>query len=88
MTRLGIADLIGDDEATLAELSMKSGVDSQYLGVAMSCVLGRGYFEEVGRFGSRVYKNNSMSEILREGDPSTLKSAIGLMFDHTLRRFA
>lgn len=85
VTCLGIADLIGDGEATLAELSTKSGVYSQYLGVVMSCVLGRGYFEEVGGFGSRVYKNNLMSQILREDEPSTLKSAIGLMFDFTLR---
>lgn len=46
----------------------------------MSCVVGRGYFEEVGRFGSRVYKNNELSQLLRESDPSTLKDAIGLMY--------
>lgn len=46
----------------------------------MSCVIGRGYFEEVGRFGSRVYKNNELSQILREDNASNLKSAIGLMF--------
>ena len=49
-------------------------------GVAMSCVIGRGYFEELGRFGSRVYKNNELSQVLREDNPYNLKSAIGLMF--------
>jgi len=48
-------------------------------GVAMSCVIGRGYFEEVGRFGSRIYKNNELSQILREGHPTTLKSTIGFV---------
>lgn len=48
------------------------------LGIVMSCLLGRGYFEEVGYFGSRVYKNNEVSQVLREIHPSTLKSAIGL----------
>lgn len=46
----------------------------------MSCVIGRGYFEEVGHFGSHVYKNNELSEVLRENHPETLKSALGLMF--------
>lgn len=49
----------------------------------MSCLLGRGYFEEVGGFESRVYKNNALSAILREGDTSSLRSAIGLMFEFT-----
>lgn len=45
----------------------------------MSCLLGRGYFEEVGCFGSYIYKNNELSEVLREGHSSTLKSAVGFM---------
>jgi hypothetical protein len=45
----------------------------------MSCVIGRGFFEEVGGFGSYIYKNNELSQILREGHPNTLKSAIGFM---------
>jgi hypothetical protein len=82
VTNLGIAELIGNDETTLAILSAKSGVDPQYLGVTMSCLLGRGYFEEVGRFGSHIYKNNTLSDILRDDSVSGLKSAI--MFDSTL----
>ena len=50
----------------------------------MNCVIGRGYFEEKGNFGSRVYKNNDFSQVLREGNPSSLKSAIGFMFVFTL----
>jgi hypothetical protein len=46
----------------------------------MSCVIGLGFFEEVGKFGSRVYKNNDFSQVLREGNSSTLKSAIGFMY--------
>jgi len=46
---------------------------------------GRGYFEEVGRSGSRVYKNNYLSEVLRPGHPSSLKAAIGLACDEGLR---
>ena len=46
----------------------------------MSCLLGRGFFEEVGRFGSRVYKNNDLSEVLRAKHPKTLKSAVGFMY--------
>jgi hypothetical protein len=46
--------------------------------------MGRGYFEEIGRFGSHVYKNNDFSQFLREDNPSSLKSAIGFMFVFTL----
>lgn len=46
----------------------------------MSCVLGRGYFIEVGGFGTKVYKNNELSKVLGENHPASLKSAIGLMF--------
>lgn len=42
----------------------------------MSCVMGRGYFQEVGGFGSRLYKNNELSEVLRADHSLTLKSAI------------
>lgn len=45
----------------------------------MSCLIGRGYFHEVGRFGSHIYRNNEQSELLRENHPSSLKSAIGFM---------
>jgi hypothetical protein len=95
VTVLGIADLIGDGEAALADLSGKAGVDPYFLGecgarhwlvtafnflkiagVAMSCVVGRGYFEESGGFGSRLYKNNELSAVLRADHLHTLKSAI------------
>jgi hypothetical protein len=96
VTSLGIADLIGEGQGTLLELSKKADVDPQFLGtqmkfrvisqtnlfwsgVAMSCVIGRGYFEEVGRFGSHIYKNNELSQILRENHPSTLKSTVGFV---------
>lgn len=45
----------------------------------MNCVIGRGYFKEVGRFSSHVYKNTELSQVLRENNPSSLKSAIGFM---------
>jgi hypothetical protein len=50
------------------------------IGPVLDCLIGRGYFEEVGRSGSRVYKNNYLSEVLRPGHPSSLKAAIGLAF--------
>jgi len=46
--------------------------------MVMDCLIGRGYFEEIGQFGSRVYKNNHLSDLLREGDPCSLKAIIGL----------
>jgi hypothetical protein len=94
VTVLGIPDLIGDGEATLADLSEKAWVVSYFLGecgaksakdciyvleilgVVMSCVVGRGFFEEIGGFGSRLYKNNELSAVLRADHPLTLKSAI------------
>ncbi|KAF8516483.1 hypothetical protein JB92DRAFT_2910214 [Gautieria morchelliformis] len=85
VTSLGIADFIGDGEATLATLSEKAGVLPQFLGVTMSCVLGRGYFEEVGCFGSRVYKNNELSQILRETHPKSVKAAVGFIGDEGFR---
>lgn len=44
----------------------------------MSCLLGRGYFEEVHGYGSRIYRNNALSAVLREDHPTSLKSAVGL----------
>jgi len=64
---------------TQMQFHVTSQTNILWTGVAMSCVIGRGYFEEVGRFGSRIYKNNELSQILRENHPSTLKSAIGFM---------
>lgn len=43
----------------------------------MNCLLGRGYFEEVN---SEVYRNNDLSNILREGHSLSLKSAVGFMY--------
>lgn len=83
ITSLGIADLIGNNEVTLDTLSAKSGVDPHYLGVTMSCLMGRGYFEEVGGFGSHIYRNNALSEILRKDGISGLKSGIGFLFGST-----
>lgn len=47
----------------------------------MSCVVGRGHFEEVGSFGSRLYKNNELSDILRSDHPLSLKSAVTFMYN-------
>jgi len=64
---------------TQMQFHVTSQTNILWAGVAMSCVIGRGYFEEVGRFGSHIYKNNELSQILRESHPSTLKSTIGFM---------
>jgi len=64
---------------TQMQFHVTSQTNIFWAGVAMSCVIGHGYFEEVGRFGSHIYKNNELSQILRESYPSTLKSAIGFM---------
>ena len=45
----------------------------------MSLLVAHGYFDEVGGFGSRLYRNNAMSNVLRSDDSNTLKDAIGLV---------
>lgn len=45
----------------------------------MKCLCSHGYFEEVGGFNTRVFRNNAMSEVLRAEHPQTLKDAIGFM---------
>lgn len=45
----------------------------------MSCLAKHNYFEEVGGFGTQVYKNNYNSDILREGHPESVKDAVGFM---------
>lgn len=45
----------------------------------MSCLAKHNYFEEVGGFGTQVYKNNYNSDILREGYPESVKDAVGFM---------
>ena len=50
------------------------------IGAAMNCMLMHGYFEEVEDFSdSRAFKNNAMSDVLRENHPQSLKAAIGFM---------
>lgn len=51
----------------------------------MSCVVGLGYFTEVGGFGSRVYTNNELSAVLREDHPQTMKQAVYLIGDEGFR---
>ena len=48
-------------------------------GVVMTCVIGLGYFQELGQFNSHVYKNNELSQMLRETHPSNLGKLIGLL---------
>ncbi|KAJ7094326.1 S-adenosyl-L-methionine-dependent methyltransferase [Mycena epipterygia] len=77
VTSLGIADIIGNGALSLAEISEKTGVEIQFLGVVMNCMSGRGYFEE----DSGVYRNNTLSAVLREDHPSSMKSAVGFVCD-------
>ncbi|EJD39075.1 S-adenosyl-L-methionine-dependent methyltransferase [Auricularia subglabra TFB-10046 SS5] len=78
VTQLGVADIIGEGTASLADLSERTGADARFLGVVMSCMLGRGYFVQES---PNVYKNNALSEVLREAHPSSLKGAIGFVCD-------
>ncbi|KAJ7210105.1 S-adenosyl-L-methionine-dependent methyltransferase [Mycena pura] len=77
VTSLGIADIIDDGTFSLAELSEKTGVDTQFISVVMNCMSGRGYFEE----DSGRYRNNALSAVLREDHPSSMKSAVGFVCD-------
>ncbi|KAJ7766958.1 S-adenosyl-L-methionine-dependent methyltransferase [Mycena maculata] len=77
VTSLGIAEIIGDGSLALPEISEKTGVDTQYLGVVMNCMSGRGYFQEE----DGVYRNNALSAVLREDHPSSMKSAVGFVCD-------
>ncbi|EKM53028.1 uncharacterized protein PHACADRAFT_259202 [Phanerochaete carnosa HHB-10118-sp] len=88
VTELGVADAIGDDVKTLSEISQQAGVGTLYLGIAMSCLVAHGYFEEVDGFGSRVYKNNAMSNILRAHSDDTFCSAIGFVCDDSFKAAA
>jgi hypothetical protein len=45
----------------------------------MSCLVKHNYFEEVGGFGTQVYKNNHQSEILQEDHPESVKDAVGFV---------
>ncbi|THH29959.1 hypothetical protein EUX98_g4226 [Antrodiella citrinella] len=81
ITSLGVADVIGEASVGLAELSTQLNVEPRFLSIALSCLLPRGYFDEVGGFGSQVYRNNELSRLLRADDPQTLKDAIGFVGD-------
>ncbi|EPQ59774.1 S-adenosyl-L-methionine-dependent methyltransferase [Gloeophyllum trabeum ATCC 11539] len=51
----------------------------------MSCLLGCGYFEEVGGFGAREYRNNAFSDILKRDHPSSMADAVGFVGDEGFR---
>ncbi|KIP03658.1 hypothetical protein PHLGIDRAFT_130017 [Phlebiopsis gigantea 11061_1 CR5-6] len=85
VAELGVADAIGDDTKTLAELAAHAGVAPRFLGIAMSCLVALGFFDEVGGFGARTYRNNAFSDVLRaDGDP-TVKDAVGFVADDGLK---
>lgn len=46
----------------------------------MSCLVAHGYFDEVGGFGSRTYRNNAMSDVLRSDNSQTVKDAVGFVY--------
>ncbi|KAG6811266.1 hypothetical protein H0H92_008259 [Tricholoma furcatifolium] len=75
ISRLGVADVIGDKDVTLDEISKSTGSDPRFLSIALSSLSKHDYFEEVGGFGSKVYRNNELSEILREDHPESVKDA-------------
>lgn len=97
VTQLGVADLLGDKEMSIQEISETVGVKTKYLSgchtrctfsdlfmriseVAMSCVAKHGYFDEIKtETPSSNYRNNDLSNVLRECHPSSLKDAIGFM---------
>ncbi|PSR77253.1 hypothetical protein PHLCEN_2v7988 [Hermanssonia centrifuga] len=81
ITSLGVADIIGDGALSLHELSQKTNVEHKYLSVTMRSLLWHGYFEEQGEFGTEVYANNAMSEVLKTSNDATLKDAIGMIGD-------
>ncbi|KAF8079201.1 S-adenosyl-L-methionine-dependent methyltransferase [Lyophyllum atratum] len=81
VTTLGVPDIIGDETMTVTQLSEASGADPRFLSTAMSCLTKHRYFEEVGGFGTDVYRNNDSSDILREGHSDSVKDAVGLICD-------
>ncbi|KAH9852108.1 S-adenosyl-L-methionine-dependent methyltransferase [Lenzites betulinus] len=81
VTEYSVADVIGDGSKTLAEICEEVKVNFRYMDIAMKCLLSHGYFEEVGGFDSKLFKNNAMSDVLRAGHPQTLKAAIGFICD-------
>ncbi|EKM48202.1 uncharacterized protein PHACADRAFT_214909 [Phanerochaete carnosa HHB-10118-sp] len=88
--QLGVADVIGDDVKTLFALPLAFLTFwwySPYAGTTISCLVAHGYFEVDG-FGSRVYRNNDMFNILRSHDSNTLCDAIGFICDDEFKSAA
>ncbi|KAI0635107.1 S-adenosyl-L-methionine-dependent methyltransferase [Trametes polyzona] len=81
VTEYGVADAIGNYSKSLADICEEVKVNFRYLDVAMKCLVSHGYFEEIGGFNSRVFKNNAMSDVLRKDHPQTLKDAVGFICD-------
>ncbi|KAJ2974320.1 hypothetical protein NUW54_g11911 [Trametes sanguinea] len=82
VTEYGVADCIGDGIKALPDISKELKVNARYLSAAMNCMLMHGYFEEVkDSSDSRAFKNNAMSDVLRENHPQSLKAAIGFICD-------
>lgn len=54
-------------------------IECSFSGIALSTLLKHNYFEEVGGFGARVYRNNELSNVLREDHPESVKDAVGFM---------
>ncbi|KAG6847786.1 hypothetical protein H0H93_006002 [Arthromyces matolae] len=85
VNRLGVADVIADKAVPLNEISVSTGSDPRFLSIALSCLSKHNYFEEVGGFGSQVYRNNELSDLLREDHPQSLKDAVGFVCDEGLK---
>ncbi|KAG5636306.1 hypothetical protein H0H81_008477 [Sphagnurus paluster] len=81
VSMLGVPDVIGEDTKTVTEIGEAVGADPRFLSIAMSCLTKHNYFEEVGGFGTQVYKNNHLSEVLKESHPESLKDAVGFVCD-------
>ena len=98
VTQLGVADLLGDKEMSIQQMSETLGVKIKYLSechtrcpfscflcgileVAMSCVSKHGYFDEIKSetSSSMMYRNNDLSNVLRECHSTSLKDAVGFM---------
>ncbi|CDO74764.1 hypothetical protein BN946_scf185001.g12 [Trametes cinnabarina] len=69
--------------------SMKLPIKHQRIGAAMNCMHMHGYFEEVqGSGNSRAFRNNAMSDVLRETHPQSLRAAIGFICDDAFKAAA
>ncbi|KAI0324082.1 S-adenosyl-L-methionine-dependent methyltransferase [Cubamyces sp. BRFM 1775] len=81
VTELRVADVIGEGTKSLSDIAQEVKVDARYIGAAMNCLLRHGYFEEVPGSAHQVFKNNSMSSVLREKSSDNLCDAIGFICD-------